>query len=160
MALATEAKKYCRKMAGLEAPELDHDDTATIAVQGDGSTADGIVRFHAALCEMTGRRGIRDEISRYLYGKRDPQPPPCPSVFPFGIYRGGRMWVVAQDTLYTDKLLRQAWFRTGYPAIADTLAQLRAEHGVAPLRQLYRERRGGCTIYRPAAFAAAAPSPS
>jgi hypothetical protein len=75
----------------LEAPELDHDDTATepgeaeterpahtltaravetiqtndIAVQGDGSTADGIVRFHAALCEMTGRRGIRDEISRY-----------------------------------------------------------------------------------------------
>jgi hypothetical protein len=65
MALATEAKKYCRKMAGLEAPELDHDDTATIAVQGDGSTADGIVRFHAALCEMTGRRGIRDEISRY-----------------------------------------------------------------------------------------------
>jgi hypothetical protein len=75
----------------LEAPELDRDDTATdpgegatetpagqlstravetiqandIAIQRDGSTADGIVRFHAALCEMTGRRGIRDEISRY-----------------------------------------------------------------------------------------------
>ena len=75
----------------LEAPELDRDDTATepdepesgrpahsltaravetiqandIAIQRDGSTADGIVRFHAALCEMTGRRGIRNEISRY-----------------------------------------------------------------------------------------------
>lgn len=75
----------------LGAPELDSDDTAIepgeaesetpahplsarivetiqandIAIQRDGSTADGIVRFHAALCEMTGRRGIRDEISRY-----------------------------------------------------------------------------------------------
>jgi hypothetical protein len=36
-----------------------------IAVLEDGRTVDGIVRFHAALCEMTGRRGIRDEISRY-----------------------------------------------------------------------------------------------
>ena len=26
---------------------------------------DGIKRFHAALCEMTLRRGVRDEISRY-----------------------------------------------------------------------------------------------
>jgi len=36
-----------------------------IAIQRDGTTGDGIVRFHAALCEMTGHRGIRDEISRY-----------------------------------------------------------------------------------------------
>jgi hypothetical protein len=36
-----------------------------IAILEDGSTVDGIVRFHAALREMTSRRGIRDEISRY-----------------------------------------------------------------------------------------------
>jgi hypothetical protein len=36
-----------------------------IAVLEDGTTVDGIVRFHAALREMTSRRGIRDEISRY-----------------------------------------------------------------------------------------------
>jgi hypothetical protein len=31
----------------------------------DGKVVDGIVRFHAALRDMTLRRGIRDEISRY-----------------------------------------------------------------------------------------------
>lgn len=36
-----------------------------IAILDDGRTVDGIVRFHAALREMTSRRGIRDEISRY-----------------------------------------------------------------------------------------------
>jgi hypothetical protein len=36
-----------------------------IAILLNGATAEGIVRFHAALSEMTGRRGIRDEISRY-----------------------------------------------------------------------------------------------
>lgn len=36
-----------------------------IAILEDGSTVDGIERFHAALREMTSRRGIRDEISRY-----------------------------------------------------------------------------------------------
>jgi hypothetical protein len=36
-----------------------------IAILSDGSPAEGIVRFHAALSEMTARRGIRDEISRY-----------------------------------------------------------------------------------------------
>ena len=30
-----------------------------------GDVTEGIARFHAALSEMTGRRGIRDEISRY-----------------------------------------------------------------------------------------------
>lgn len=72
----------------LEAPQLDANDDATggnatppmpalpssrqaaqikandIAIQ-DGNVVEGIFRFHAALCEMTGRRGIRDEISRY-----------------------------------------------------------------------------------------------
>lgn len=36
-----------------------------IAIDEDGEVSDGIIRFHAALREMTGRRGIRDEISRY-----------------------------------------------------------------------------------------------
>lgn len=31
----------------------------------DGSVVEGIRRFHQALRDMTGRRGIRDEISRY-----------------------------------------------------------------------------------------------
>jgi hypothetical protein len=36
-----------------------------IAILEDGSVVEGIVRFHAALREMTSRRGLRDEISRY-----------------------------------------------------------------------------------------------
>jgi hypothetical protein len=36
-----------------------------IAILSDGSVVEGIVRFHAALREMTGRHGLRDEISRY-----------------------------------------------------------------------------------------------
>lgn len=36
-----------------------------IAIGPDGRVLDSIVRFHAALSQMTGRRGIRDEISRY-----------------------------------------------------------------------------------------------
>ena len=76
----------------LEAPDLDEEDTVTetepasdadvpelpastkgvermkandIAILEDGSVVEGIVRFHAALREMTSRRGLRDEISRY-----------------------------------------------------------------------------------------------
>src|SRR5689334_18307893 len=76
----------------IEAPDLDEEDTVTapepapepdvpepptstksiermkandIAILEDGSVVDGIVRFHAALREMTSRRGLRDEISRY-----------------------------------------------------------------------------------------------
>jgi hypothetical protein len=36
-----------------------------IALRASGDPVDEIQRFHAALTEMTGRRGIRDEISRY-----------------------------------------------------------------------------------------------
>jgi hypothetical protein len=36
-----------------------------LAFDAEGYVVEGIVRFHAALSEMTGRRGIRDEISRY-----------------------------------------------------------------------------------------------
>jgi hypothetical protein len=76
----------------LDAPDLDEEDTVIeaepaaevdapeslgseksiermkandIAILGDGSVAEGIVRFHAALREMTARRGLRDETSRY-----------------------------------------------------------------------------------------------
>jgi hypothetical protein len=36
-----------------------------IAIRSSGEPVEEIQRFHAALCELTGRRGIRDEISRY-----------------------------------------------------------------------------------------------
>lgn len=36
-----------------------------LAFDANGNVVESIVRFHAALSEMTGRRGIRDEISRY-----------------------------------------------------------------------------------------------
>ncbi len=36
-----------------------------IAIRSSGEPVEEILRFHAALSEMTGRRGIRDEISRY-----------------------------------------------------------------------------------------------
>lgn len=36
-----------------------------IAILDDGSTADGIIRFHNALSLMTMRRGVRNEISPY-----------------------------------------------------------------------------------------------
>jgi hypothetical protein len=49
----TSLAAYCRMKA---------DD---IAILDDGSVVEGIVRFHAGLCEMTSRRGLRDEISRY-----------------------------------------------------------------------------------------------
>lgn len=68
-----------------EAPDLGEDDTPAevtddapddvrsseamaandIAITEDGIVVEGISRFHTALCEMTARRGIRDEISRY-----------------------------------------------------------------------------------------------
>ncbi len=36
-----------------------------IAVQQNGKPAESIVRFHSALRELTGRRGIRNDVSRY-----------------------------------------------------------------------------------------------
>lgn len=36
-----------------------------IAIKGDGQPVETIARFHKALCEMTGRRGIRNDVSRY-----------------------------------------------------------------------------------------------
>ena len=36
-----------------------------IAVQKGGAPVESIIRFHSALRELTGRRGIRDDVSRY-----------------------------------------------------------------------------------------------
>lgn len=36
-----------------------------IAVQRSGAPVEGVVRFHSALRELTGRRGIRNDVSRY-----------------------------------------------------------------------------------------------
>jgi hypothetical protein len=36
-----------------------------IAIQQSGEPVEAIVRFHNALRELTGRRGIRDDVSRY-----------------------------------------------------------------------------------------------
>jgi hypothetical protein len=72
----------------LEAPDIDSDDELAvdgekaaieevptargeriaandIAIRPSGEPVEEIQRFHAALSELTGRRGIRDEISRY-----------------------------------------------------------------------------------------------
>ena len=36
-----------------------------IAITGDGRPVETIVRFHSALGALTGRRGIREDASRY-----------------------------------------------------------------------------------------------
>ncbi len=36
-----------------------------VAISSCGEPVEAIIRFHAALCEMTGRLGIRDDVSRY-----------------------------------------------------------------------------------------------
>ncbi|WP_439366031.1 hypothetical protein ACNJYD_08915 [Bradyrhizobium sp. DASA03005] len=56
-----------------------------IAIHENDRIAEGIVRFHSALREMTGRRGIRDEISRYeamSIALVEPQGPTAGSVYP------------------------------------------------------------------------------
>ena len=36
-----------------------------VAISDSGQPVESIVRFHAALCALTGRQGIRDDVSRY-----------------------------------------------------------------------------------------------
>ena len=67
--------------------EIDDIKANDIAIRQDGEPAYGIIRFHDALREMTLRRGLRDEISRYeamtmvlVEPKRDPGS--IASVFP------------------------------------------------------------------------------
>lgn len=38
---------------------------ADLAIREDGKPSEGIVRYHAALRELTNRRGIRNEVSKY-----------------------------------------------------------------------------------------------
>src|SRR5271166_514897 len=51
----------------VEAPPRDESNIAAndIAILPTGAPVEGIIRFHAALKEMTSRRGVRNEISRY-----------------------------------------------------------------------------------------------
>src|ERR1700676_136807 len=59
-----------------------------IAIRPSGEPVEEIQRFHAALKELTGRRGIRDEISRYeaisliLVEPRGEQPGTISPAFP------------------------------------------------------------------------------
>lgn len=66
--LATEIRLQDVEAAGDEAQEPEQARAMTandIAIIEDGSPAASIVRFHSALREMVGRRGIRNDISRY-----------------------------------------------------------------------------------------------
>lgn len=49
----------------LEAEEQGDVATADLAIRDGGEPAEMIVRFHSALRELTGRRGIRNDVSRY-----------------------------------------------------------------------------------------------
>jgi hypothetical protein len=40
-------------------------ETNDIAIQKGGEPVETIIRYHTALRELTGRRGIRDDVSRY-----------------------------------------------------------------------------------------------
>jgi hypothetical protein len=66
--LATEVRLQAVETAGEQSQEPEQARTLTandIAINEDGTPAASIVRFHSALREMVGRRGIRNDISRY-----------------------------------------------------------------------------------------------
>ena len=58
----SEGDADIREPAPSQAVQIERND---IAIRSSGEPVEEILRFHAALSEMTGRRGIRDEISRY-----------------------------------------------------------------------------------------------
>lgn len=91
-----------------------------LAIGVEGMPVEGIVRFHAALSEMTGRRGIRDEISRYeamTMALVEPQGPNPGSVFPdFPEASSGLHLSSFFDTLYRRYEER---FVYGAPLLAD-----------------------------------------
>ena len=47
------------------ANRADHDVPTDIALTASGQPVEALVRFHAALTEMTGRLGVRNDMSRY-----------------------------------------------------------------------------------------------
>jgi hypothetical protein len=54
------------EIAGMSGPSSTSQLSANdIAIQKGGEPVEGIIKFHSALCEMAGRRGIRNELSRY-----------------------------------------------------------------------------------------------
>jgi hypothetical protein len=73
---------------------------------------------------------------------------------PYGRYRGQPVAVVLQDPSYL-AYLEERW-AAGLPDPPEMIAAIRRLKRPTAPRQLYREQRGGCRVYRPAAFAAAA----
>ena len=105
-------------------PDLIKANDIAISLGPQGETAtDAIVRFHAALSEMTSRRGIRDEISRYeamCIGPIEPKGEHAGSVFP--------NFPTAESPLH-----HQRFFRTLYQQYEDRFvygAPLLAERGI------------------------------
>ena len=60
--IETEAIARTPPEAAAPARQLSAND---IAIQKGGEPVEGIIRFHSALRELSGRRGIRNDISRY-----------------------------------------------------------------------------------------------
>jgi hypothetical protein len=53
-------------------------------------------------------------------------------VMPFGMYRGERLELVAQDDGYCRWLFEQSWFAADHPTVAMKLARLRHDRDEAP----------------------------
>jgi len=59
------AESVATALPALNAPPSRQLAANDIAVTAGGETVEMIIRFHSALRELTGRRGIRDDVSRY-----------------------------------------------------------------------------------------------
>ena len=71
-----------------------------------------------------------------------------PGCMPYGRYRGHPVAVVLQDPDYVT-YLENRW-EAGVPDPPEMIATIRGLAHSTPPRQIYREQRGGCTVYRPA----------
>jgi hypothetical protein len=70
---------------------------------------------------------------------------------PYGRYRGQPVAVVLRDPNYV-AYLKSRW-DAGLPDPPEMIAAIRRLKRAAASRQIYREQRDSCTVYRPAAFA-------
>ncbi|HEV2099586.1 MAG TPA: hypothetical protein VGR45_11760 [Stellaceae bacterium] len=60
-----EASAVAGDAVSAASPAIERIAANDVAILPSGEPVDGIIRFHAALAEMTSRRGVRNEISRY-----------------------------------------------------------------------------------------------
>jgi hypothetical protein len=99
-----------------------------IAVLEDGTPSEGIIRFHAALREMTLRHGLRNEISRYeamTLALIEPKGEQAGSVFP--------NFPPEESPLHLDR-----FFTTLYQRYEERFvygASLLAERGITPRKE-------------------------